>query len=164
MAASSGAAEHTAKSYSDLKNSISMFYDESKKYLQASLDHKERYALAMPWETGNKYIMELMRVLTRLGELTDNGKDMRKIFKLKNVSSQTIEKWFNVAETYYYSGEIYLPTMARVLNDVKNSINKNNEDAGLFQKLLQCLYEHKSSNIPHLHVALNWLSYLRRIR
>lgn len=163
MAERSGRAEKEAKTWDDNKNRIALFYDEIKEQRRHRLKKKnkeDRYMLSMSWETARTYLLPLMDSFAELGEFKEqeNG---RNTFVMDKISYQTVEKWFLVTEKYQQSGELYMPTMARIMKDVQMSLSRQNQNV-LFRILMKCLYN--NPKISHLHIALNWLSFLRRTR
>lgn len=175
MAERSGRAENEAKTWDENKNRIALFYDEIKEHRHQRLKkkHKEdRYMLSMSWEAAHNYLLPLMDSFAELGEFKEqeNG---RNTFAMDKISYQTVEKWFLVTEKYQRSGELYLPTMARIMKDVQMNLNRQNmkdfqmdlnrqKKNILFCILMKCLYN--NPKISHFHIALNWLSFLRRTR
>jgi CRISPR-associated protein Csm1 len=170
MAQKSGEAEHVAKSdkdtiYGDIeKNRIALFYDDSKyqRRLKMKTPERYRYMLSMTWSLSGAFLIPLMKTYRECGSL--KSQDGRQVLEIEKFTYQTIEKWFAVIEKYQESYMLYLPTMARVMKQVED--NKN-MDADLFEKLISYLYTHEESKknwISHLHIALNWLSFLRRTK
>lgn len=171
MAKKSGEAEHVAKhdkdsEFDDIKkNRIALFHDDAKVQRQLKMQHRERYMLSMTWDLGSTFLLPLMETYRKCGRL--NEIDGRQVLEIEKFSYQTIEKWFAVIEKYQESHKLYLPTMARVMTQVEDNLSKKESDIKLFKKLLSYLYTNEESNknwISHLHIALNWLSYLRRTK
>jgi CRISPR-associated protein Csm1 len=169
MAERSGDAEKEAKNGKEKtdsepkKNRIALFYDEIKEQRHQRLKkkHKEdRYMLSMSWETAHTYLLPLMNSFAKLGQFKEQGNG-RKTFVMDKISYQTIEKWFLVTEKYQRSGELYLPTMARIMKDVQMNLNRQNKST-FFDILMRYLYN--NARMSDLHIALNWLSFLRRTR
>ncbi|AOS83487.1 type III-A CRISPR-associated protein Cas10/Csm1 [Chlorobaculum limnaeum] len=170
MAQKSGEAEHVAKNdkdtiYGDIeKNRIALFYDDSKyqRRLKMKTPERYRYMLSMTWNLSGDFLIPLMKTYCECGSL--KSQDGRLVLEIDKFSYQTIEKWFAVIEKYQESYMLYLPTMARVMKQVEEGKNMN---ADLFKKLFSYLYtneESKKNWISHLHIALNWLSFLRRTK
>ncbi len=168
MAKKSGEAEHVAKHDRDAdsddikKNRIALFHDDAKAQRKLKMQHRERYMLSMTWDLGNTFLLPLMETYHKCGRLKEQ--EGRYILEIEKFSYQIIEKWFSVIEKNQESHKLYLPTMARVMKQVEENPKM---DAALFKTLLSYLYtndESKKNWISHLHIALNWLSYLRRIK
>ncbi len=150
------------------KNRIALFYDESKKQHKHRLtaikqEKKTDYMLSMTWDTGREFLLQLMADFMELGEPGSNGQRDVFVIDRNKLSYQTIEKWFRVIQKFQQSDELYLPTMARVLRDVQENLSRSGQKE-LFVRLQNRLYENAEQNISHLHIALNWLSFLRRTR
>jgi CRISPR-associated protein Csm1 len=167
MAKKSGEAEHVAKNDKDNqndeieKNRISLFFDDSKRQCRLKMQEPYRYMLSMTWDLSGAFLLPLMKTYRECGNL--ESQDGRMVLEIEKFSYQTIEKWFAVIEKYQESFRLYLPTMARVMKQVED--NLGNDNVALFEKLLSFLYtndESKKNWISHLHIALNWLAYLRR--
>ena len=168
MAKKSGEAEGIAKNdreqneNSAKKNRIALFFDDNKTQRRNRLAKKERYMLSMKWTLADEFLIPLMKVYGECGKITESQD--RKVFTIDKFSYSTIEKWFAIIEKYQETGKMYMPTMARVLNQIQKDSKLDEE---LFSKLLKFLYSNDSSKrnwISHLHIALNWLSYLRRTK
>ncbi|MDM8522582.1 hypothetical protein QUF80_04350 [Desulfococcaceae bacterium HSG8] len=168
MAQKSGDAEKYAKHDADNindkknKNRIALFYDENKQQRQDRLAAKKKtdYMLSMTWQAGYDFMLPFIKDYSSLGEL--RSADHRYVFVTEKISYQTIEKWFLVTEKFQITGELYMSTMARVLEDVRRKLSQTDKE--LFGKLKGHLYKKSNRNISHLHIALNWLSFLRRTR
>lgn len=167
MAKKSGEAELGAKNDKETqnaeieKNRISLFFDDSKRQCRLKMQEPYRYMLSMTWDLCGVFLLPLMKTYRECGNVA--FQDGRMVLEIEKFSYQTIEKWFAVIEKYQESSMLYLPTMARVMKQVENNLGNDNVD--LFNKLLSFLYtndESKKNWISHLHIALNWLSYLRR--
>ncbi len=147
------------------KNRIALFYDGGKRFRQHYVySDSKRYMLSMDWELGRGYILPLMKVYARCGDI-ELIPDKRKIFVLdkRSFSYQTIEKWFKVLDVYWKKGQLYLPAMARVMSDVESVFDVKSQK--LFDQLYLYLYKtpyEDEVNLANLHIALSWLSYLRR--
>jgi CRISPR-associated protein Csm1 len=170
MAQKSGEAEHVAKNDKDAidgdieKNRFALFFDDSKRQRRLKMEerYRYRYMLSMTWNLSGDFLIPLMETYRECGNLKSQGG--RQVLEIEKFSYQTIEKWFAVIEKYQESYMLYLPTMARVMKQVEESKNMN---ADLFKKLFSYLYtneESKKNWISHLHIALNWLSFLRRTK
>ncbi|ABL66062.1 type III-A CRISPR-associated protein Cas10/Csm1 [Chlorobium phaeobacteroides] len=166
MAQKSGEAEHGAKNDIEIqnaeieKNRISLFFDDSKRQCRLKIQEPYRYMLSMKWDLSSAFLLPLMKTYRECGNVA--FQDGRMVLEIEKFSYQTIEKWFAVIEKYQESSMLYLPTMARVMKQVEENPRM---DASLFKTLLGFLYtndESKKNWISHLHVALNWLTYLRR--
>ena len=167
MARKSGEAEKAAKNDRDVihddptKNRIALFYDDAKDQRKSKMQNPERYMLSMTWDLGNAFLLPLMKTYRQCGKLKEQ--DGRLLFEIEKFSYQTIEKWFAVIKKYQERNQLYLPTMARVMTQVEEMFGENEQT--VFKNLLGFLYtndESKKNWISHLHIALNWLSYLRR--
>lgn len=167
MARKSGEAEHVAKHDKDSnhddekKNRIALFHDHAKNLRKSKMQNSESYMLSMTWDLSNEFLLPLMRKYRKCGELKEQ--DGKLVFEIDKFSYQTIEKWFAVIKKYQESNQLYLPTMARVMAQVEEMLGEN--EHMLFKDLLGFLYtgdKKKKNWISHLHIALNWLSYLRR--
>ena len=146
------------------KNRISLFYDHSKlrRKLRLAPLERSRYMLSMEWALAYAFLLQLMGVYQRCSK-SDFKATERKSIEVDKFSYGTIEKWFTVIEKYQRSNQIYLPTMARVMRGIEQDFRK--KDADLFEELVTYLYttdQGKQNWISHFHIALNWLSYLRR--
>jgi CRISPR-associated protein Csm1 len=168
MAKKSGEAEHWAKQDYDIrygdatKNRIALFYDSSKLQRRSKILNPERYMLSMTWDLGSDFLLPLMKLYRELGRLNQPAGCF--VFEIEKFSYQTIEKWFAVIEKYQESFNLYLPTMARVMKQLEDNPKM---DIDLFKILLGFLYTNddgKKNWISHLHIALNWLSFLRRTK
>jgi CRISPR-associated protein Csm1 len=168
MAKKSGEAESVAKNDKEKgedtphKNRISFFYADTKEQRKEWLAKKENYMLSMKWSLANEFLLSLMKVYGDCGRTKEINQ--RIVFEIDKFSSATIEKWFAVIEKHQETGKLYLPTMARVMSQIQKD-PKMDED--LFKKLTGYLYTNDKSKqnwISHLHIALNWLSYLRRTK
>jgi CRISPR-associated protein Csm1 len=168
MAKKSGEAERVAKHDKDTesddveKNRIALFFDDSKDQRRLNMQNPERYMLSMVWDLGNDFLLPLMKTYYECGCLKEQ--EGRCVLEIDKFSYQTIEKWFAVVEKYQESYKLYLPTMARVMSQVEEN---QKMDMALFKKLFSFLYtndESKKNWISHLHIALNWLSFLRRTK
>jgi|GEM_PF-388301 len=155
------------------KNRISLFYDHSKVNRKRRLGGRElsqRYMLSMQWGLAKEFLHPLMKVYQRCFKQTAFTSEARKGIEIEKFSYGTIEKWFAVIKKYQQSNQLYLPTMARVMKDVEREFSDDDKDdkddkAELFKNLVSYLYtteENKRNWISHLHIALNWLTYLRR--
>ena len=148
------------------KNRIALFFDDEKMN-RSKLVTKEipqRYMLSMTWSLGKDYLVPLMKLYSKCGKCNGNADD-RKVFELRKntISYQTIEKWFLVLATYRSTGRLYLPLMACVLNEVEKTFGA--ADRAIFDELYSFLYTKSYTEelyLANLHIALNWLSYLRR--
>ena len=169
MARISGEAESVAKHdrdtiYNDAtKNRIALFYDNAKYQRKEKMQNADYYMLSMTWNLSHEFLLPLMKAYQACGNLIQQ--DGRTTFEIEKFSYQTIEKWFAVIEKYQESYKFYLPTMARVMKRVEEDLGE--EHAKIFKKLLSFLYTNDKSKenwISHLHIALNWLSYLRRTK
>lgn len=167
MARKSGEAEHVAKHDRDVihddptKNRIALFYDDAKDQRKSKMQNSERYMLSMTWGLSNVFLLPLMETYRECGDL--KIQDGRCVLEIEKFSYQTIEKWFAIIKKYQERNQLYLPTMARVMSQVEEGLGE--ENSSLFKDLVGFLYtndESKKDWISHLHVALNWLSYLRR--
>lgn len=148
------------------KNRISLFYDHSKVNRKMRLGSREqsRYMLSMEWEMAKTFLRPLMEVYQRCFKHTAFQSETRKSIEIEYFSYSTIEKWFAVIKKYQQSNQLYLPTMARVMKDVERKL-PDDDKAKIFKKLVSYLYtteESKRNWIAHFHIALNWLTYLRR--
>jgi CRISPR-associated protein Csm1 len=148
------------------KKRISLFYDHSKVNRKMRLGKGEQslYMLSMEWELAKKFLLPLMEVYQRCFKQTAFTSEARKSIEIEKFSYGTIEKWFAVIKKYQQSNQLYLPTMARVMKDVEREFS-DDDKATLFKNLVAYLYsteEEKKNWISHLHIALNWLTYLRR--
>ncbi|MDX2129658.1 MAG: type III-A CRISPR-associated protein Cas10/Csm1 [Chloroherpetonaceae bacterium] len=172
MAKKSGEAEGVAKNDKDKgesnphKNRIGLFFDDNKAQRQNRLLKKERYMLSMKWQLANQFLLQLMKVYAKCGETKNaNG---RIVFEVNKFSYSTIEKWFAIIEKHQETGKMHLPTMARVLKQVETQISKYSEThPKLFTDLTTYIYANdpaKQNWMSHFHIALNWLSYLRRTK
>ena len=168
MARISGEAEHAAKNDKDFKkddvkkNRIGLFHDDAKEQRKLKMQNPERYMLSMTWDLGNTFLLPLMKTYYDCGKLKEQ--DGRQVMEIDKFSYQTIEKWFAVIEKYLESHKLYLPTMARVMKQVEENPKM---DRAVFIRLFGLLYtneESKKNWISHLHIALNWISYLRRTK
>jgi len=168
MAKKSGDAESVAKNDKEKgedvpsKNRISLFYDDSKEQRKSKIVKKENYMLSMRWSLAHEFLLPLMKVYSDCGQVKENNQ--RRFFEINKFSSATIEKWFAIIEKHQESGKLYLPTMARVMSQIQKDPKM---DETLFKKLTSYLYTNDTSKqnwISHLHIALNWLSYLRRTK
>lgn len=167
MARKSGEAEKSAKNDRDvvhddpIKNRIALFYDDVKDQRKSKMQNHERYMLSMTWDLGNAFLLPLMKTYRHCGKLKEQ--DGRILFEVEKFSYQTIEKWFAVIKKYQERNQLYLPSMARVMIQVEGMFGESEQM--LFKNLLGFLYtndENKKNWISHLHIVLNWLSYLRR--
>ncbi len=167
MARKSGEAEHVAKHDRDVihddptKNRIALFYNEAKHQRKSKMQNSERYMLSMTWDLSNVFLLPLMETYRECGDL--KIQDGRCVLEIEKFSYQTIEKWFAIIKKYQERNQLYLPTMARVMSQVKEGLGE--ENSSLFKDLIGFLYtndESKKDWISHLHIALNWLSFLRR--
>lgn len=167
MARKSGEAEKAAKNDRDVrhddptKNRIALFYDDAKDQLKSKMQNPGRYMLSMSWDLGNDFLLPLMEIYRKCGDL--RMQDSRCVLEIEKFSYQTIEKWFAVIKKYQERNQLYLPTMARVMSQVEEGLGE--ENSSLFKDLVGFLYtndESKKDWISHLHIALNWLSFLRR--
>jgi len=174
MAARSKEAEHEAKTCREKddteaqKNRIALFHDPVKVQRHSQLKQKRngrefRYMLSMSWKTGNRFLLRLMREFVKLGEFIPGEENKRSLFVMDKISHQSIEKCFMITEKFQQSGERYMPTMARLMADTCKSLRGMGQQE-LFVKLMAYLYRKDSRNMPHLHIALNWISFLRRTR
>jgi CRISPR-associated protein Csm1 len=148
------------------KNRISLFYDHSKVNRKMRLGNVERsrYMLSMEWALAKTFLWPLMEMYQRCFKHTAFQSETRKSIEIEYFSYSTIEKWFAVIKKYQQSNQLYLPTMARVMKDVEREFS-DDDKATLFKNLVSYLYtteESKRNWISHLHIALNWLTYLRR--
>ncbi|NTW63094.1 MAG: type III-A CRISPR-associated protein Cas10/Csm1 [Chlorobiaceae bacterium] len=148
------------------KNRISLFYDHSKVNRKMRLGNVERsrYMLSMEWALAKTFLWPLMEMYQRCFKHTEFQSETRKSIEIEYFSYSTIEKWFAVIKKYQQSNQLYLPTMARVMKDVEREFS-DDDKATLFKNLVSYLYtteESKRNWISHLHIALNWLTYLRR--
>jgi CRISPR-associated protein Csm1 len=168
MAKKSGDAESVAKNDTDKpngekeKNRIALFFGDSKEQRKSQLAKKEHYMLSMKWSLANEFLLPLMEVYGECGRTKESNN--RTVFEIDKFSSSTIEKWFAVIEKHQETGKMHLPTMARVMSQIQKDPKM---DETLFQKLTSYLYTNDTSKqnwISHLHIALNWLSYLRRTK
>lgn len=170
MAQKSGEAEHVAKNDKDAidgdieKNRFALFFDDSKRQRRLKMEerYRYRYMLSMTWDLGFVFLIPLMETYRKCGRLKFQNE--RQVFEIEKFSYQTIEKWFAVIEKYQESYKLYLPVMARVMRQVEES---KNMEADLFKALFSYLYTNDDSKknwISHLHIALNWLSFLRRTK
>jgi CRISPR-associated protein Csm1 len=168
MAQKSGEAEHAAKNDKDArndereKNRIALFFDDSKRQCRLKMQEPYRYMLSMRWDLSNAFLLPLMETYRNCGNM--KFRDGRMVLEIEKFSYQTIEKWFAVIAKYQDSYMLYLPTMARVMKQIEEN---QKMDAGLFKKLFSFLYTNNESEknwISHLHIALNWLSFLRRTK
>jgi CRISPR-associated protein Csm1 len=170
MAQKSGEAEHVAKNDNDSlndeveKNRIALFFDDSKLQRRLKMEerYRYRYMLSMRWNLSGDFLIPLMETYRECGSLKSQGG--RQVLEIEKFSYQTIEKWFAVIEKYQESYKLYLPTMARVMKQVKDNPKMHSD---LFDKLFGYLYTNKDDTknwISHLHIALNWLSFLRRTK
>ncbi len=178
MAERSKAAEHEAKTCKEegdtepRKNRIALFYDPVKVQRRNQLKQKGngrefRYMLSMTWTMGDEFLLPLMRDFAKLGEFRTGDENQRSVFVMNKISHQTIEKWFLVTEKFQQSGQLYMPTMARVMADICKTLKHFGKEGNkLFIKLMCYLYNKRnnSKNMTHLHIALNWISFLRRTR
>jgi CRISPR-associated protein Csm1 len=170
MARKSAEAEVFAKHDKDTafqeKNRIALFFDKEKIHQTKLLPDEiaGRYMLSMTWSLGKDYLVPLMKVYSQCGKTT--GKTDEKInFEMNRntISYQTIEKWFMVLATYRAKGQLYLPVMARVLNEIEKTFST--ADRAIFDDLYSYLFTKPYTEglyLANLHIALNWLSYLRR--
>ncbi|MDM8549953.1 type III-A CRISPR-associated protein Cas10/Csm1 [Desulfobacterales bacterium HSG2] len=174
MAARSKAAEHEAKTCKEKndtepqKNRIALFHDPVKVQRRNQLKQKGnereiRYMLSMSWEKGNRFLLPLMREFVKLGGFISGEENKRSLFVMDKISHQSIEKCFMITEKFQQSGERYMPTMARIMADVCRGLKRFGQEK-LFLKLMVYLYRRNNPNMPHLHIALNWISFLRRTR
>ena len=125
--------------------------------------------LSMEWGLAKEFLHPLMKVYQRCFKQTAFTSEARKGIEIEKFSYGTIEKWFAVITKYQRSNQLYLPTMARVMKDVEREFSDDDkaklDKAKLFKDLVSYLYtaeEEKKNWISHLHIALNWLTYLRR--
>ena len=167
MARKSGEAEHVAKHDRDVihddptKNRIALFYDDAKDQRKSKMQNSERYMLSMTWGLSNVFLLPLMETYRECGDL--KIQDGRCVLEIEKFSYQTIEKWFAIIKKYQERNQLYLPTMARVMSQVEEGLGEGN--SSLFKDLVGFLYtndESKKDWVSHLHIALNWLSFLRR--
>ncbi len=168
MARRSAEAEKFAKHDTDrlnekaTKNRLALFFDDSKLQRYWHLgDKRFRYMLSMNWGLGHVFLIPLIHTFCRCGN-PKQRKDGRKFFEIEKFSFSTVEKWFSIIEKYQDRHLLYLPTMARVMRGIEDEFYDNTE---LFERLVSYLYtrdSRKENWISHLHIALNWLAYLRR--
>jgi CRISPR-associated protein Csm1 len=169
MASRSAQAESFAKHDTDkintepVKNRIALFYDKSKEQRRLRLgeDLKYRYMLSMNWNLAHVFLLPLMSTYWQCGTQCYRI-DGRNYFEVEKFSFSTIEKWFAVIEKYWASNMLYLPTMARVMRGIEQEFG---DESALFEQLVAFLYTRergKENWISHFHIALNWLTYLRR--
>ncbi len=167
MARLSGEAESFAKNdkshnKGQLKNRIALFYDLNKKVRKETIsknlfplankaDAKDRYRLAVTWSEFEKFVIPFTRQMQNFGDIKD-GK-----WHLQKLPAATIEKLFSVAEEWQSKGQIYLPTMARIIEQTKNNLSREE-----FNKFLDHVYSFDTNNIKKIHIPLTWISYLRR--
>lgn len=174
MAKRSKEAEHEAKTCKGKndtepqKNRIALFHDPVKVQHRSQLKQKGterefRYMLSMSWKTGDRFLLRLMREFAKLGEFRTDDESQRNVFIVDKISHQSIEKCFMITEKFQQSGERYMPTMARLMADTCKSLRRMGQE-NLFVKLMAYLYRKDNPNMSHLHIALNWISFLRRIR
>lgn len=148
------------------KNRISLFYDHSKvnRKMRLGKGEQSRYMLSMEWGLAKQFLLPLMELYQCCFKQTAFTSNARKSIEIEKFSYGTIEKWFAVIKKYQQSHQLYLPTMARVMKDVEREFS-DDDKATLFKNLVSYLYtteENKRNWISHLHIALNWLTYLRR--
>jgi len=167
MARLSGKAEFFAKNdvshqREKPKNRIALFYDLNKKVRREAIikslsslanpaDAKDRYRLAVTWGEVEKFAIPFTRQMRSFGEIKD-GK-----LRLQKLPAAIVEKLFMVAEEWQRRGQIYLPTMARIIEQTKSNLPPEE-----FIKFLTYLYSCKTNNIKKIHIPLTWISYLRR--
>ena len=172
MARMSAEAENFAKHDCDCssrkreKNRIALFYDEEKMRRRRLLSSntESRYKLSMTWEFGRDFLINLMHEYRKCGEPVGKALD-RKVFEMNptSISYQTIEKWFMVLFIYRSRGRLCFSAMARVMKEVEKQLGKDGRE--IFDRLFSFLYTKaytEESYMANLHIALNWLSYLRR--
>lgn len=172
MAESSAEAEKYAKHDKDSsietpeKNRIALFFDESKHqwHRELSLNERQyRYMLSMTWPMVKDFLIPLMITFKNCYRLK-YSENSRNFIEIDKFSYSTIEKWFSVLDKYQERHLLYLPTMARVMRGIEREFKNDTE---LFEKLVGFLYTRDSGKenwISHLHIALNWLAYMRRNR
>jgi CRISPR-associated protein Csm1 len=169
MARLSGEAEGYAKDdkshhkNDEPKNRIALLYDTNKKArkdtLQTNLDKlnidyeiKDRYRLAVKWKELEDFVIPLSESLKALATIKNNK------LVMDTLPSSFIERLFTVIEEWQLHGHIFIPTMARVLNEALQD-----QPTQEIRNLLSfCRELFKSENIKKLHIPLIWISYLRR--
>jgi CRISPR-associated protein Csm1 len=145
------------------KNRMALFFDDSKLQWHNELildDRHDRYMLSMKWSLSSDFLIPLMKIYMQCGKRNPATVNNRDYFEINSFSYGTIEKWFSVLDKYHERHLLYLPTMARVLKGIEHEFG---DDRGLFDQLVGFLYIKEENWIPHFHIALNWLTYLRRI-
>ena len=145
------------------KNRIALFFDDSKLQWRhaLSLDGRhDRYMLSMKWSLSSAFLIPLMKIFMQCGKRNPITENSRDFVEINAFSYGTIEKWFSVLDKYHERHLLYLPTMARVLKGIEHEFGADRE---LFDQLVGFLYTKEENWIPHFHIALNWLTYLRRI-
>ena len=149
------------------KNRISLFYDDEKMRCMKLLSRstESRYKLSMTWDLGRDLLINVMHEYQKCGKVTGEKSSRRKVFQMNqnSINYQTIEKWFMVLSVYRSRGCLCFAVMARVMSEVETHLGKDGRD--IFEKLFSLLYTKPYSEelyMANLHIALNWLSYLRR--
>ena len=167
MARLGGEAEREAKEdeshhKDSTKNRIAMFFDNNKKARQkaikASLEYKkiryfqdDRYRLAIKWHEIDRFVIPLAK---SIGKLSYINKQRLSTDKLP---SAFIESLFKVIEEWQLKGQVYLPVMARVLNQTRRTLSN-----AAMEELKDFIYVFDSENVKKLHIPLLWVSYIRR--
>jgi Predicted hydrolase of the HD superfamily (permuted catalytic motifs) len=170
MAKLSGDAETFAKNdkshhnnEKELKNRISLFFDTNKLTRKnmiditlgnrkINFDNDDRYRLAIKWSELSGFVIPFSRYMKDRVEVNGNKSE------LNQLPSNFIEKLFNVIEEWQLKGQIYIPTLSRILCQV-NKLHLN-EDKCKDEINFVNLFDNE--HIKILHIPLIWISYLRR--
>ena len=168
MAKLSGDAESFAKNdeshhKDEPKNRISLFFDTNKlsrkKMIDVTLENRkiifnrdDRYRLAIKWSELSNFVIPFAQYMKDRVEV--NGQ----ISELNQLPSRFIEKLFSVIEEWQLKGQIYIPTLSRILRQI-NKLHLN-EDKCKAEINFANLFDNE--HIKILHVPLIWISYLRR--
>lgn len=170
MAKLSGEAESFAKNdkshhhhKKELKNRISLFFDTNKltrkkmidimlENMHIIFDRGDRYRLAIKWSELSDFVIPFSQYMKDRVEV--NGQKS----ELNRLPSNFIEKLFSVIEEWQLKGQIYIPTLSRILRQ----INKLHLDEDKCKDEINFVNLFDNEHIKKLHVPLIWISYLRR--